>query len=161
MENKWTLPSQSDEELKKIAKDLYNGLIFSDRHLSSYDRIESHFMVLMFMGPKEPEPPKYPSDDVNIVGKRDNKIYDLIQREKDQEEYQKKLEEYPQECKDYEEYLKTIGFIYEYLDGNTSPMAVNGKPVFFSVRFLNKSDTEKMFTFYNQYKEIREKADNF
>ena len=41
------------------------------------------------------------------------------------------------------------------------PMAVNGKPTFFSGRFLNIEDTKKMFDYYNQYKEIREKADNF
>ena len=41
-ENKWILSSKSDEDLKQIAKDLYNGLIFSDRHLSRHDRIESH-----------------------------------------------------------------------------------------------------------------------
>jgi len=85
----------------------------------------------------------------------------LLQREKDQKDYEKALEEYPQECKDYEEYSKNIGFVYEYLGENTSPMSVNGKPVFFSARFLSKSDTKKMFEFYEQYKSIRETADNF
>ena len=51
-ENKWILQTKTDEELKQIAKDLYNGKIFSDRHLSQYDRIESHFMVILFMGPQ-------------------------------------------------------------------------------------------------------------
>jgi len=52
--------------------------------------------------------------------------------------------------------------IYEYWDsGQTSPMSVNGKPVFFSARFLNHEDTTKMFEYYEQYKSIRELADNF
>ncbi len=59
------------------------------------------------------------------------------------------------------EYSKDIGLVYEYLDAFTSPMAVNGKPVFFSARFLNREDTKKMFEFYEQYKVIREKADKF
>jgi hypothetical protein len=52
--------------------------------------------------------------------------------------------------------------VYEYFDsGQTSPMSVNGKPVFFSARFLNQDDTKKMFEYYEQYKSIREQADNF
>jgi len=161
-ENKWILHSKTDEELKQIAKDLYNNKIFCDRHLSTHDRIESHFMVILFMGPQKPEPPKYPSDDSNLQGSRDNKLYDLIQREQDQKEYEKKLAEYPFELEYYNEYLKTIGMVYEYWDsGQTSPMAVNGKPVFFSARFLNQEDTNKMFEFFEQYKSIREQADNF
>lgn len=161
-ENKWILPPKTDEELKQIAKDLYNNKIFCDKHLSKFDRIESHFMALVFMGPKKPDPPKYPSDDNDLQGSRDNKLYDLIQRETDQKEYEKKLAEYPYELEYYDEYLKNIGMIYEYWDsGQTSPMSVNGKPVFFSARFLSSSDTKKMFEYFEQYKEIREKADTF
>ena len=77
IENKWILPNKTEDELKQIAKDLYNNKIFCDRHLSQYDRVESHFMVLLFMGPKQPEALKYPSDDSNLQGSRDNKLYDL------------------------------------------------------------------------------------
>jgi hypothetical protein len=162
IENKWILPNKTDDELKQIAKDLYNNKIFCDRHLSQYDRIESHFMVLIFMGPKKPEAPQYPSDDSNLQGSRDNKLYDLIQREQDQKDYEKALLQYPVEMEQYNEYLKTIGMVYEYWDsGQTSPMAVNGKPVFFSCRFLNLEDTKKMFEYFEQYKSIREQADNF
>jgi hypothetical protein len=161
-ENKWILHNKTDDELKQIAKDLYNSKIFCDRHLSDYDSMESHFMVILFMGPKEPKAPHYPSDDSNLQGSRDNKLYDLIQREADQKEYEKKLVEYDQELEYYNEYLKTIGMVYEYWDsGQTSPMSINGKPVFFSARFLNIGDTEKMFTYFEQYKSIREKIDNF
>ena len=78
IENKWILPSQSDDELKTIAKDMYNNLIFSDKHLSQYDNVMSHFMVLMFMGPKEPEAPSYPSKDGDLQGQRDNKLLQRI-----------------------------------------------------------------------------------
>jgi len=40
-------------------------------------------------------------------------------------------------------------------------MAINGRPIFMSLRMLNQDDTKKMFDYYDQYKEIREKADNF
>jgi hypothetical protein len=161
LEKKWTLPSLEEDRLKQIAKDLYDNKIFCDRHLSEYDRIESHFMALLFMGPIKPEPPNYPSDNSDLQGSRDNKLYDLVQRDLDQKEYERKMLEYPKELEDYNEYTKSIGFIYEYLDSSTSPMTINGKPVFFSVRFLNHEDTKKMFEYYNQYKSIREQADNF
>ena len=50
--------------------------------------------------------------------------------------------------------------VYEYLD-KAGPTGINGKPTFFSCRLLNKKDTEKMFTYYEQYKKIREEADKF
>lgn len=162
MENlKWTLPSLDDDKLKQIAKDLYNNEIFCDRHLSQNDRIESHFMALLFMGPSEPTPPSYPSENSNLQGSRDNKLYDLVQREIDQKEYERKMEEYPKELEQYQEYTKNIGLAYEYYESSQSPMAINGKPVFFSVRFLNIEDTKKMFEYFEQYKSIREQADNF
>lgn len=119
-------------------------------------------MPMLFMGPKKPTPPKYPSENKDLQGQRDNKIYDLVQRESDQKEYERLLAEYPYQLEYYEEYLKTIGFVYEYYSsGNISPMAINGKPIFMSMRILNVIDTEKMFEYYEQYKQIREKADNF
>lgn len=161
MESKWKHTSQTDECLKKIAKDIYNSLIYTDRHFSKNDNIISHFMPLLFMGPKTPEAPKYPSENSNLEGQRDNKLYDLVQREKDQKEYEKALENFPFEKECYDKYIADIGLVYEYMSGSMSPMAINGKPVFMSCRFLDKDDTKKMFDYYNQYSEIREKADKF
>lgn len=161
IKNKWgALPSRKDEELKQIAKDLYNGLIFTDRHCK-HTEISSVFMVLMFMGPKSPESPKHPNESNSIENSRDNAIYDVIQRDADQLKYEEDLKWYQLEREYFEkEQLNSIGLVYEYLS-EASPMAVNGKPTFFSLKLLNKADTEKMFTFYEKYKQIREKADNF
>ena len=91
-ENKWKHTSQSDEELKKVAKDLYNNEIFSNLHLNEYDSLESHFMCMLFMAPKEPQAPKAKSgENQSIIDRRDNKIYDLIQLQKDQEQYEKDM----------------------------------------------------------------------
>lgn len=161
-ENKWKHTSQSDEELKKIAKDLYNNEIFSNLHLNEYDSLESHFMCMLFMAPKQPQAPQAKSgENQSIIDRRDNKIYDLIQLQKDQEQYEKDMVDYPFELEDYQAWLKELGFIYEYYTAGQSPMAINGKPVFFSMRLMCKEDTKKMLEFYNQYKEIRETADNF
>jgi hypothetical protein len=40
---------KTDEELKTIAKDLYAGKIFSDRHLSGPHEISMVFMILAFL----------------------------------------------------------------------------------------------------------------
>ncbi len=101
IKDNWCHKSMTDDELKKIAKDFYNGLIFSDRHLSNHDSIVSHFMVLLFMGPREPEEPKYPSDNATLQNERDNKLYDLVQRAEDQIAYELALEEYPKELERY------------------------------------------------------------
>ena len=61
IKEKWgAIKSQSDEALKQIAKDIYNGLIFTDRHCGNSD-VSMVFMVLMFMGPKAPDAPKHPN----------------------------------------------------------------------------------------------------
>jgi hypothetical protein len=44
---------RTDEELKKIARDLYDGKIFTDRHLQSLDELRMVFMVLAFMDQTE------------------------------------------------------------------------------------------------------------
>jgi hypothetical protein len=157
---KWVIKFQSDNDLKKIAKDLFNGLIYCDRQCSEHDLI-SRFMPLMFMGPRSPEKPKYPSENKNLQGQRDNVLYDIVERDADEKKYQEELINYDIEYKIYQEqYLPTIGLVYEYIS-QAGPMCVNGGPVFMSLRLLNKDDSAKMFDYYNQYKEAREKVDNF
>lgn len=163
MQDKWgPIKSRRDEDLKEIAKDLYNGLIFTDRHCGS--DVMSVFMVLMFMGPTAPTAPtapKYPNDPNSIENERDNAIYDVIQRDADQAKYEEDMSWYDKEYDYYREHqLKSIGLVYEYLS-SAGPMSVNGKPTFFSLRLLNHEDTTKMFEYYEKYKEIRETADNF
>jgi hypothetical protein len=153
------IESQPKDKLKEIAMDLYNGKIYCDRH--SGNMTTSVFMVLMFMGPKKPNTPSYPNDGNSVAENRDNNIYDVLQREKDQKKYEEDLKDYKLAKKIYKkEYLTSIGFIYEYLT-EAVPMSVNGQPIFYSARFLNKQDTEKMFKYYEKYKKIREEVDNF
>lgn len=160
IKEKWgPIHSKSDEDLKKIAKDLYNGLVYTDRHCG-HD-VMSVFMVLLFMGPQPPKSPQYPNIESSVENDRDNALYDVLQRDVDQAKYEEDMKLYEKEYEYYQEHqVKSIGLVYEYLSA-AGPMSVNGKPTFFSLRLLNKVDTEKMFEYYNQYKEIREKSDNF
>jgi hypothetical protein len=56
-----------------------------------------------------------------------------------------------------EEELKEgkVSFIYEYLS-EAGPMAVNGMPTFFSMRVLNKEETEIMFEYHDKYASLKE-----
>lgn len=145
---KYTIPNQLDENLKKVAKDLYDNLIYSDRHCKP-NEVMQRFMVLMFMGPQAP---KYPSENKDLQGERDNKLYDLTQREEDQKVY-----EFEKKCFQ-ENYITDIGFIYEYWT-EQMPRSLNGGPMFMSCRLLNKKDTEKMFEYYELYKSLRQSID--
>lgn len=54
-----------------------------------------------------------------------------------------------EQLKDFE--AKEFDFFYEYLD-KAGPVAVNGLPSFFSIRCLNKTDSARMFDYYNKIK---------
>lgn len=50
---------------------------------------------------------------------------------------------------------KEISLIYEYMD-KAGPRAINGYPIFLSVNFLTREEHERMNTFYESYKTIKE-----
>ena len=161
IKNKWgAVKSKDEKDLKKIARDLYDGRIYTDRHCNQHE-IMSRFMPLMFMGPQPPTAPHHPNSKDSVENNRDNAIYDIIQRDNDQKEYEENLKWYEIEMKYYkEEQLESIGLIYEYMD-KAGPMAMNGGPMFISMHLLNKEDTDKMFSFYENFKKLREEVDNF
>lgn len=156
---KWVgIPNQTDDQLKQIAKDLFNGKIFCDRQCNG-DTM-SVFMVMMFMGPQPPTKPSAPEND-DLVENREE-VSDFFEKEEELlKQYKKEKKLYKKAYKCFQEnYLPSIGFVYEFLT-EAGPIAINGKPSFFSVRFLNIEDTDKMFEHFEAYKAIRELADNF
>lgn len=159
--DRWkAIPSKSDDFLKGIARDIYNGLIFTDRHCKQSE-IKIRFLCLMMMGPKYPSAPGYKCKSDTIENKRENNIYDVIQRDDDQVKFEEDLVWYNIELNYYREnYLKSIGMVYEYLD-KASPRSINFGPSFMSIKLLNIEDSKKVWDFYEIYKEIREKADIF
>lgn len=48
-----------------------------------------------------------------------------------------------------------VSFLYEYLS-EAGPMAVNGFPTFFSVKYLNKEETEIMFDYFNKWSALKD-----
>ena len=154
------ISSRSDEYLKNIAKDIFNNKIFTDRHCSDNDVMKS-FMILALMGPKTPQKPKRPNDSNSTENRRDNAIYYILQYDEDMKKWEEDMKWFKIEERYYrEQYLTSIGMVYEYFDKSV-PVSINRLPCFFSGRFLNIEDTKKVWDFYYKYKEIREEADNF
>jgi hypothetical protein len=135
--------TKSEDFLKKLAIDLENELVFTDRHISNIDNISTVFMPLICMFGSG----KKTDDD------RKSKIYNIL-LDYEKEKYFKSLNKTEDECAI--EYFDSIGLIYEYLDKRT-PMSVNKKPSFMSCFILSKEDTLVLFKFYEEYKILKEK----
>ncbi len=134
--------SKSDDELKTLAKELFNNAIFTDRHIRDSSDLRRIFMVLMFMGHR--------SYDATT---RQGKIERLL-TEAAKDNYFLTLGKTEDEAR--KDYFSSIGLIYEYYD-KAMPMGINGYPIFGSCRFLSKEDTEKMFEFYDKYCDMQKK----
>lgn len=129
----WNYNRLDDDKLKQIAKDMYNNVIFSSLFLTEHDQhlITSIFTAFAFIGPG-----------MDGEDNRERVIGAVLEQEH------------------YENWVKEIGMIYENMS-EALPRGINGYPMFMSCKFLDRKDTKKVIDFYNQYKEIREKADNF
>ena len=131
----WEHKETSDEDLKAIAKDLYEGKIFSDRHIDKHTSTYSVFMSFALWDiyeKTEKEDPKLEAD--RLVS----------------------LELYPIEKRD--EFINDIGLIYEYLSKAT-PTSINGYPTFISHNLLSKKDTIKMFEYYEKYEKLKKEIE--
>lgn len=140
------VPSQTDEFLKELAKDIFNDKVFTAFMIPENQRaamIKTVFMPLLFMGPKHPH-----TSDVDTAKMRDNKIWEILDEDDEIEDYNKN-------------FVSSIGMIYEYYTAPQSGRGINGFPCFFSCRMINCQDTEKLRDFYEKYAEIRKQADQF
>jgi hypothetical protein len=96
----------TDDEIRKLAEDMYKGLIFTDRHLENQKELPMVFMPLALM-------------DKELIG-------ELVKN--------------------------PPGMIYEYLD-KAGPMAINGMPMFLSLKMTSIDDAKKVFGHYHKIKE--------
>jgi len=96
----------TDDEIRKLAEDMYKGLIFTDRHLENQKELPMVFMPLALM-------------DKELIG-------ELIKN--------------------------PPGMIYEYLD-KAGPMAINGMPMFLSLKMTSVDDAKKVSDHYHKIKE--------
>jgi len=140
--------SKTDEELKSLVRDLDSGIIYTDIHAQQNNaNIMSVFMILMFL-----------KDSGKKTGDtRQDKIYNIL-LESQRTEYFKSIGKTEDEV--YDEYVKSIGMIYEYMD-KASPMGINGQPCFMSCQFLSKEDANRMWVFYGKYQEYKDLLKEF
>lgn len=101
----------TDEEIKKLADDIYKGIVFTDRHIQNPGDISGVFMLLALLSEEQIEAFK----------------------------------------------ANMPGMIYEYMD-KAGPMAINGMPMFLSLRFLSQEDAKKVDEKYLQIKNAVEKV---
>ena len=140
------VPSQTDDFLKELAKDIYNDKVFTAFMIPENQRahmIKMVFMPLLFMGPKHPY-----EENVDTAKMRDNKIWEILEEDEEREDYNKN-------------FVSSIGMVYEYYTAPTSGKGINGFPCFFSCKMINCEDTDKLRDFYDKYAEIRKQADIF
>ena len=52
--------------------------------------------------------------------------------------------------------IDNIGLIYEYMD-KAGPRSINGMPIFMTCRTIKKTESDKMFEYFKQYQELKEK----
>jgi hypothetical protein len=104
-----SMESKKIEDLKQLAKDIWAGTVFTDRHIQDFNIVPMVFMPLA----------------LGAIG-------DLS-----------------------EEDAKDVGMIYEYLS-EAGPRSINGYPMFTSCRLLNKDDTKKVWSLYEEVKKMME-----
>lgn len=99
-EKSLVIPSLSDQDLKNLARDIYEGRVYTDRH-DDGEGFKAFYSVML--------------GGLSGYGG-----------------------------------LENVGMVYEYVD-KAGPMSVNGRPRFFSHRFLNTEDVVKISKYYEEY----------
>ncbi len=95
------------------------------------------------MNPRSYKRPKNHSDSYSLENKRDNLIYDLVERDKEEIEFERDFKYYSMEKKEYyNTVVPSIGFIYTFKNQNL-------------VLYIKNEDCVKLIKYYNEYKAIR------
>ncbi len=133
----------NDDMRKVIIRILNPGIQHWELHL-----ITSALSTIFYsMNPRSYKQPPSPSIDLSLESKRDNLIYDLVQRETEQKKYESDFKYYSMEKSEYyNTVVPSIGFIYTYRDED-------------KILFLNKENSNVLIQYYNHYKSIRLKID--
>lgn len=152
--NRWSplKRSHTDEELKKLVRDVDMSLVYTDKHaIQSNVEITNVFMILVFL---------FGDTGKRINGStkeeiRKNKIYNLL-LQSEKEAYFKTIGKTEEEAR--KEYIESIGMVYEYMS-EASPMGINGQPCFMSCKFLSTEDTVRFWELYGAYIKMKDALD--
>lgn len=97
------------------------------------------FMPILFIGAA----PSTPSLSKNNQINRKNKL-----------EHIEEILKYKKETPEREEYLKTIGMVFENYS-KAGPRGINGYPIFYSCNIMSIDDTKRFIEMYKKYEEMR------
>lgn len=138
----WSHIEYTEEELKILVKDVYDGKIFTSLHLSDHNQhlATTLFMPLLFIGAA----PIFPTPIDDVKKDRKNKLIYM-------NDYQKWVDE----TLVREEFIRNIGMVYEE-NSKAGPRSLNGYPIFMSMKIVSQSDTKKFVEMYNKYIKMRE-----
>lgn len=139
----WEHKIRTEEELKELVRAVYDCKIFTSLQCDDY-LVRSVFMVSMFLG----SPPSKPSISANNQINRKNKL-----------QYIADMIEYEEDTPKREEFLKTIGMLYEE-NSKAGPRAINGYPMFMSCNIVSIEDTKRFIEMYKKYEKKREEFEN-
>lgn len=138
---KWEVLSDTKDDifLKKLAKDIYENHVFTDRHITNPNSVDLNmvFMPLLFMCNYQ----KSESREDKLCDIHRMNYFNDIKEKTGKSEEDLRLE-----------FFNSIGLIYEYYD-KAMPRGINGYPTFMSFNLLSKGDTVKMFNFFDDYSE--------
>lgn len=142
----WDHKKHTDEELKKIVRDVYDCKLFTSLHLKGHDSylLGSIFMPTMFIGAGPTEPSLVSDNQIN----RKNKL-----------RYIEEKLQYEKETPEREDFMKNIGMLYEE-NSKAGPRGINGYPIFMSCQILSIEDTNRFLDLYKRYEKMREEFEN-
>lgn len=135
----WEHKIRTEEELKELVRAVYDCKIFTSLQCDSY-LVGSVFMPAMFLG----SAPSKPSTSTNNQITRKNKL-----------NYITAIIEYEEDTPKREEFLKTIGMLYEE-NSKAGPRGINGFPMFMSCNIVSMDDTKRFIEMYKKYENMRE-----
>lgn len=118
--------SLSAEEIKQLAMDICEGQVFTSQQCESEMEVRMCFPVLLFVAR-----PKKSKDET-------------------QHQYVERIRSYNRTMK----LLENAGMVYEYYS-KAGPMAINGKPIFFSCKIFPKASMNELTLEVNKYQELR------
>jgi len=134
----WEHHKMTNDELKELVKNVFDCKIFTSLQCSQSD-LMMIFMPFIFLG----SAPTIPDLTGKIKIDRKNKL-----------NYLDECTEYKNNTHKREEYLRTIGMLYESYS-QAGPRSVNGYPCFFSCKIISIEDTNRFKEMYGKYEEMR------
>ena len=135
----WEHHKMTNDELKELVKNVFDCKVFTSLQCRNQSDVMMVFMPVLFLG-SAPTAPKLTG---KIREDRKNKINHIDI-----------MTEYRNDKPKREEYLSTIGMIYES-HSEAGPRSINGYPFFTSCKIVSIEDKNRFLEMYEKYEKMR------